>query len=83
MDAVTIEHLFAGPLEIQIGKRGESNDADLVRSGKSEYLVKALEQSLKNLKKRVATLPANESSNILIGAAIGNLEMTKARIQRR
>ena len=74
MDAVRIEHLFAGPLGVRIGQRGKLNDADGVRTANPKYLVGAVEGALKNLKKRVEKLPDDDS--ILIRARIGDLAMT-------
>jgi hypothetical protein len=46
MDAVRIEHLFAGPLCVRVGERGKPNDADGVRTGDPKYLTQAVESAL-------------------------------------
>jgi hypothetical protein len=74
MDAVRIEHLFAGPLGIRMGQRGKSNDADGVRTANLKYLVQAVQSAIKKLKERAEKLPDDDS--ILIRARLGDLAMT-------
>jgi hypothetical protein len=80
MDAVRIEHLFAGPLGVEIGKRGKANDADGIRTANPKYLFEAVEVALKKLKKRAENLPDDDS--VLIRARIGDLAMTIDSVRR-
>jgi hypothetical protein len=81
MDAVRIEHLFAGPLGIKMAQRGKPNDADGVRTANPKYLIQAVESAIKKLKKRAEKLSDDDS--ILIRARIGDLAMTIDSIKAR
>jgi hypothetical protein len=76
MDAVRIEHFLAHALGIEVGKRGEVNDADYVRSGEPKYLVRALEKVLPRLKKRAGRLDDSDKMKMWIEHSIGDLSMT-------
>lgn len=81
MDAVRIEHLFSGPLGVQMGKRGEPNDADFVRSGEPEYLTTALDEALIALKRRVAALEESDDMKMWIQHSMGDLEMVSESVK--
>ncbi len=42
MDAVRVEHALAGILGVKMGKRGEVNDADAIRSAEAKYFIAAV-----------------------------------------
>jgi len=64
-----------------VGQRGKPNDADGVRTADPKYLIRAVEGAIKNLKKRAAKLPDDDS--ILVRARIGDLAMTIDSIKER
>jgi len=66
-----------------MGKRGEVNDADGIRLGKPEYLVKALDKALKCLRKRAAKLPAQDVMKMWIEHSIGDLGVVSLSINDR
>jgi hypothetical protein len=73
MDAVRVEHFYAEALGIEIGKRGDVNDADGIRLGEPQYLVEALDKALVRLKKRAAKLPDSDGMKIWVENSIGDL----------
>ena len=61
MDSQEIENLLAGPLGVQMGKRGDVNDSDAVRRHDPKLLVKALTKILPLLAKRAEGMKESES----------------------
>jgi hypothetical protein len=82
MDAVRAEHLFAGPLEIEVGMRGDVNDADRIRSQKPELLAAALAKALKALNKRADKLPSSDRLENTVRHSIEELTEIKEFIER-
>ena len=80
MDAVRIEHFFAHALGIELGKRGEVNDADYVRSGKPQYLAGALRKAQSRLKKRAESLDEADKMKMWIKQSIGDPEIVQDSI---
>jgi hypothetical protein len=82
MDAVAAEHKFAYALGDKIGQRGTVSDADLIRSGKPENLIKALDKVLHRFKQLAAKLPESDKLKTAIDNAIADLEATKVLVER-
>jgi hypothetical protein len=71
-DAVSIEHRF-GDVYGATG-RGHEADADAVRVGKPEYLVKAIDRATRALRKRIEALPDNDQTKIWVEDSIESVE---------
>ena len=82
MDAVRAEHKFAYALGIEMGQRGDVNDADYIRSGKPEYLIKALDKVLGRLKQRAANLPSSDKLKVAIDNAIVDLQVVREFVEQ-
>ena len=83
MDAVQVERLFAGALGIEMGKRGDVNDADYVRSGDPKYLVAALDKALIRLKKRVEHLEGSGDMKMWIEHSIDDLQVVRSSLSKK
>ena len=75
MDAVHVEHKFAGALGVGMGKRGHANDADIIRSGKLEYFLSTVTEAVPKLEIRIAKLSKNEKDLPWINSSIVDLKM--------
>jgi len=83
MDAVQVEHIFASALGIEIGKRGDVNDADLIRSGEAKYLIESLNKALGRLKKRAQSLQESDGMKMWLDHSIGDLQIVQDRIDNK
>jgi hypothetical protein len=61
MDSLEIENLLAGPLGVQMGKRGDVNDSDAVRRNDPKLLAKALTKILPLLANRADGMKESET----------------------
>ena len=82
MDAVRAEHLFAGPLGIEVGMRDDVNDADRIRSQKPGLLAEAIAKALKVLQKRADKLPSSDRLEVTLRHSITELTEVKEFIER-